>query len=115
MRSNILKCALPLLLLCASGWMTAGSPTNATSGQTADGGVNLTVTQISAAAAAMNWSATIAPYSVKVTDLTTNAVLSAFSTSNTSATISGLISGHIYRYEVADGTPIIDLVECGFH
>ncbi len=68
----------------------------------------LTVTQLTAASIFMNWSNFGTHYTVTITDLTSNRVLTSFETTNISATVGGLISGHSYRCAVADGTPIIN-------
>jgi len=46
-------------------------------------------------------------YTVEVTDLTSFCVIASFSTSNTSATVGGLTTGHLYRYSVTDGVDFI--------
>jgi len=69
----------------------------------------LTVTQITAASISMSWSNFGANYKVTITDLTASRILTTFNSTNTNATVGGLISGHTYRCEVADGTPIINV------
>ena len=67
--------------------------------------------------ATMNWDSfgDPGPYTVTVTDLTAFNTIASFSTSNTSANISGLTNGHTYRFEVskAADTVILDLVVNG--
>lgn len=57
----------------------------------------------------MSWTpfGSAGEYSVSVTDLTAFVVITSFSTTSTSATINGLISGHTYRYSVTDGVDFI--------
>lgn len=55
------------------------------------------------------------PYAVTVRDLTAFNTIASFSTTNTSANISGLTTGHTYRFEVAKAadTIIVDIVVSG--
>lgn len=64
----------------------------------------------------MSWTAFgDGQYQVTVRNLATSVVLTNFSTTNTTATIGGLVVGHTYRYEVSSAgeTLIIDLVVSG--
>ena len=55
------------------------------------------------------------PYAVTVTDLTAFNTIASFTTTNTSANISGLTNGHTYRFEVAKAadTIIIEVIVNG--
>lgn len=69
----------------------------------------LTVTQLTPASIYMNWNTFGTHYTVTVIDLTANKTLTCFETTNTNATVGGLISGHSYRCSVADGGPLITI------
>lgn len=57
----------------------------------------------------MSWTpfSSTGGYSVSVTDLTAFTLVTSFSTTGTSANITGLTSGHTYRYSVTDGIDFI--------
>lgn len=78
------------------------------------GGPVLTVSQTSPSSALMSWTPFgLGQYTITVYDLTTFQCVTTFSTSNTSAAISGLQTGHNYRFITADkfeNLIIIDLV-----
>lgn len=69
------------------------------------------------ARATLNWDffGDPGPYAVTVTDLTAFNTIASFTTSNTSAIISGLTNGHTYRFEVVKGydAVILELVTFG--
>lgn len=100
---NLLKNTILLaLLLSAAAWrpaVLASTPLDA----------QLTVTSTSPGAVTLTWDvlAGSGPYSVSVQDLTTNQRVTDFTTTATTANVSGLMVGHTCRFSVSRGEQII--------
>lgn len=74
---------------------------------------DLVVTKTSSTSVTLSWvSSGSGDYLVTITNLTTSQVEQRFSTSLTSASVSGLTSGHAYRFQVEQNGYVIaeDLV-----
>ena len=74
---------------------------------------SMTLMQVAEGRHVLSWSPVMGmdPYSVTVTDLTTNTLHAQFSTYNTSAIISDLIGGHLYNFRVSKQDAMQDLNE----
>ncbi|MBC7777441.1 MAG: hypothetical protein H7246_18550 [Phycisphaerae bacterium] len=110
MLNNLLKCSLALLFVLATTWVeaNAGTTENALP-QTCVGGPELTVTAMSAASALASWTefGASGQYTVTVVNLNTFTVVANFTTSATSAVITGLSTGNTYRYTIAKANDFI--------